>query len=144
MTCIHIAAQLGLYSSGMHSRSADATLPMPTIKSNGKQNVRGLRPAISNKRFRGCPVEIWVAEIDVRETVTSGREIDQPSSSANERRYPVDEDKVPEVIGAELRFKTVRSVTKRCGHHTCIGDDHIEGITFFQQPFGTGAHAREA
>ena len=72
------------------------------------------------------------------------REIDQPSSLAKERRKSVDENKVAEVIGAKLRLKAVRCMTKRCGHHARIGDDHIQRVAFFQQPFGTEAYAYQA
>jgi hypothetical protein len=45
------------------------------------------------------------------------------------------------MIRSELRFKTVDSVTERCGHHSCVGDDHVERLTFCQQHVGAGTHA---
>jgi hypothetical protein len=48
---------------------------------------------------------------------------------------------VAQVIGAELRFETIRSMAKWCGHHSSIGDHHVKGLVFRQQSIGAGAHA---
>ena len=46
-----------------------------------------------------------------------------------------------QVIRPELRFEAIGGVAERCGHHSSIGDDHIECISLRQQPVGTGTHA---
>src|ERR1700722_11299299 len=33
-----------------------------------------------------------------------------------------------EMIGAELRLKSVGGVAERCGHHAGVGDDGVEGF----------------
>src|SRR5690348_221478 len=44
------------------------------------------------------------------------------------------------MIGPELSFKTVSGMTKRRGHHPCVSDDYIEGLTLGQESFGAIAH----
>jgi hypothetical protein len=48
---------------------------------------------------------------------------------------------VSQVIGAELRFEAIGCVAERCGHHSRIGDDHVEGLTFGPQVIGASAYA---
>ena len=48
------------------------------------------------------------------------------------------------VIRAELGLKSVRCMAEWCGHDSCIGDDHVEGLTFCQQSVGAGAYALKA
>ena len=62
---------------------------------------------------------------------------------ADKRRNPVDQDKVAQVIGAELRLEAVGRMPKRRGHHARVGDDDIEGFALRQQSIGAGAHALE-
>src|SRR5258708_39804018 len=45
------------------------------------------------------------------------------------------------VSGAELRLEVVRGIGKRCGHDARVGDDHIEGFTFYEQSFGASSRA---
>jgi hypothetical protein len=54
---------------------------------------------------------------------------------------PVHQDKVAQMIGAELRFKAVRGMAKRCVHHSRIRDHHVEGLTLRQQRIGACSHA---
>src|SRR3984957_8160213 len=44
------------------------------------------------------------------------------------------------MIRAELCFKAVGCVAERCGHYSCIGNDHVERFSFCQQPVGAGTH----
>ena len=76
--------------------------------------------------------------------MTGRGQIDQPSSGADKRGDAVNEHKVAQVIGAELCFKAVGGMAKRCCHHARIGDDHVEGFTLCEQFVGTRAHAFEA
>ena len=138
-----IATQLGLNASGMHGSSAHAPFPMPLVESHGKQDIRRLRPAVSYKGLIGRALEVRVIEIDVRVAVPCGREVDETPTSTDQRSDPVDEDKVSQVIGAELGFKSVSRMSKWSGHHAGIGDDNIEGVTFGEQPVGGGAHTGE-
>ena len=48
------------------------------------------------------------------------------------------------MIRPELRVEAVSRVAERCGHHACIGDDHIERSSLCQKPVGTGTHAFQA
>src|SRR5262245_43173579 len=45
------------------------------------------------------------------------------------------------MIGAELRFKSVRGMAKRRGHHSRISDDDIEHFTLCQQSIRASSHA---
>ena len=69
------------------------------------------------------------------------RHVDEASSRGNERRNPVDQGKVAQVIRSELRFEAIGGVAERCGHDAGVGDDHVEGLTFFQELIGAGTHA---
>ena len=73
--------------------------------------------------------------------MTGRRQVDQPPAIPDKRRNPVDQDKVAEVIRPELRLEAVGCVAERCGHHSCIGDDHLERVPFCQQRVGAGTHA---
>jgi hypothetical protein len=48
--------------------------------------------------------------------VSRRRQVNQPASSADEIRDPVDEDKVAQVIGAKLRLETIRRFAEGRGH----------------------------
>src|SRR5580704_9167492 len=140
-TRIDVATELGMDSSRMHGGRAHTTLVVSPVKGNSEEDIRRLRSAVGNEGLIGRPFKVWVLEIDIGEAVSGRRQIYQPPSCTNERRNPVDEYKVTQVIGAELRFKAVGGMAKRCGHHTCIRDDHIEGFIVCEQPVGAGAHA---
>src|SRR6266852_1932823 len=129
MASVQVATQFGLNTSRMHGRSAHATIPVPFVEGNGKKNVGRLRAAIRDERFVGRPLKVGIFEVDVRKTVPCGRQVDQPSPCADKRPNPVHQDKMAQMIGAELRFKAVRGMAKRCGHHSRISDDHVEGLT---------------
>jgi hypothetical protein len=125
----------------MHSRGAYAAPAMTFVKSHGEEDVCRLRSAIRDEGLIGRPLKIGILEIDIGEAVTRGSQIDQPSFLADERRNPIDKNKVSQVISAELRLKAVRRMAKRCGHYSRIGDDHVEGFTFCEQSIGAGSHA---
>jgi hypothetical protein len=73
--------------------------------------------------------------------VTRRSQVDDPPSSANQRRDPVDQDKVAQMIRAELCVEAIRGMPKRCGHHPRICDDDVETFTRRQECVGAGAHA---
>src|SRR6266849_746487 len=129
---IYVATQFGLYASWMHSRGAHPTLPVFLIERNGEEDVCRLRSAIRHKWLIGRPLKVGILNVNVRKTVTGRRQIDQSPSCAKKTRNPVDQDKVAEVIGAELCFKAVRRMPQRCRHHSRIGDDHVERIALCQ------------
>src|SRR5215471_5815616 len=127
--------------SWMHSCSAHSTIPMTFVKSNRKQDVRCLRSTISNEGFIRGPLKIRILEIHRRESVTRRSQVDEASSSVDERRNPVDEHEVAQMIGAELRLKAVDRMAEWSSHHSRIGDYHIEGFALCEQFFGAGTHA---
>ncbi len=45
------------------------------------------------------------------------------------------------MIGPELRLKAVDGVAEWRGHHSCIGDDHVESLPPRQEFVGAGADA---
>ncbi len=112
----------------MDSGRTHAALPMPLVESNGEENIRGLRAAIGEEWFVGSALKIGIVQIDVRNTMPPGRKVDQPAAFTEKRRKPVDEDKVAEMIGAELRFKTVHRVAKGSGHHACVRDNCVKEL----------------
>ena len=73
--------------------------------------------------------------------MTGRGHVNQAPSPPNKRRNPVDQDKVAQVIRAELRFESIGCVAERCGHHAGIGDDYVERFRLRQEPIGAGTHA---
>src|SRR5258708_4514628 len=129
---IYVATQFGLYASRMHSRAPHATLALPLVERHAEHAVCRLRSALRDGWLIGRPLKVGILKVNVRETVTGRRQIDQSPSCAKKARNPVHQDKVAEVIGAELCFKAVRCMSERCRHHSCIGDDHVERIALCQ------------
>lgn len=105
------------------------------------EDVRRLRPAVHNEGVVRRPLKVGILEIDVGEAVPCRRQIDQPSSHADQWRNPVDEDKVARMIDAELCFEAVRGMPKRCGHHSRICNNDVKGLSRRQQDVSAGAHA---
>lgn len=83
---VHMAAQLGLDVPRMDRRGANATRPMPMVKSHRKQDVRGLGAARGNPRMVLCPLKVGILQIDVGEAVTGRRQIDETPFCADQRR----------------------------------------------------------
>jgi len=122
-----MADRFRLCDSRMHRRSTYAALPIPLVESYSKKDVRRLRAAIGNERLIGRVLKVGILKVYVRAPVARGRHIDQASSRPDKRRNPLDQDKVAQVIGPELCFEAFGCVAERCGHHSSIGDDHIQG-----------------
>src|ERR1700722_4612103 len=75
----------------------------------------------------------------------SGRcDVDQASTGANQWGNAIDQYKMAEVVGAELRLKTVHGVPKWSGHDSCISYDHVESLAARQKFIGAGANALQA
>jgi len=115
-----------------------------SVKRYSEENVRGLRTAVGDKRVVGGSLKVGVFKVNVGEAMTSRREVDEPAAFAQKRRNPVDQHKVAEMISAKLRLKTIRRVAEGCGHHACIGDNHVEELPLRQQFIRTFTHAFEA
>src|SRR5260370_28974583 len=125
----------------MHSRSTYATSPLSPVELLRKEYVRRLISAIGNERLIGRVLETWVLKINVRVAMPRRRQVDEPPAIADKRRNPVDQDKVAQVIRAELRFESIGYVAEQCGHHAVVGDYHVARFRFRQQPVGAGTHA---
>ena len=52
----------------------------PPVERHGIQDIRGLRAAVRDERVILRSLETRIVEIDVRETMTGGREIDDASA----------------------------------------------------------------
>src|ERR1700736_2656408 len=125
----------------MHSRSAYTPLPMPLVEGDGKQDVRSLRSAIGNEWFIRCPLKVRIVPVNIRVAVTRGCEVNNASPGSHQGHNPVDQNKVPQVIGTELSFKAVRSVSEGCSHHARVSDNQIERFALGYELVGTGTHA---
>ena len=138
---LHVAAQLRLYASRMHSCSPHAAIAVTFVECDREEDVRRFGSAIGNERFIGRVLKVGIVEVHVRVAMTGRRQVDEPPAIADKRRNAVDQDKMAQMIRAELRFEAVGCVAERCGHHSCIGDDNVEGFAFGQQRVGAGTHA---
>src|SRR5260370_41295310 len=69
------------------------------------------------------------------------REVDQASAGANQRSNAIDQYKMAEVGGAELRLKAVHGVPEWSRHYSCIGYDDVESLPARQEFVGARADA---
>ena len=125
----------------MHSRSANALIPVMFVECNREEDIRRFRSAIGAERLIGRMLKVGIVQVHVRVSMTGRRQVDEPPAVAYKRRNPVDQNKVAQVIRPELRFEAIGGVAERCGHHSCICNHHVEGFTFCQQSVGAGTHA---
>ena len=105
-----MTAEFGVDASRMDGCRTDAAPAMPLVEGHREENVGCLGPAVRNKRIVGRSLEVGVVEVHIGETMPGLREIDQASASGNQRGNAIDQYKMAEVVGAELRLKTVHSV----------------------------------
>src|ERR1700743_768705 len=99
---------------------------MALVEFNREEDVRRFRAAVGDVRVVGRPLEAGIVEIDVGETMSGRRDVDEAATVAKKRRDAVNKDEVAEVVRAELRFESIGSVAKRRGHHTSVGDNDVE------------------
>src|SRR5260370_1482455 len=66
-------------------------------------------------------------------------EVDQASAGANQRSNAIDQYKMAEVVGAELRLKAVHGVPEWSRHYSCIGNDGVESVPARQKFVGAGS-----
>jgi hypothetical protein len=71
------------------------------------------------------------------------RHSDEPRERFHQRRDPVDQHEMPEMIGPELGLESVGGLAKRRPRDAGVGDDEIEAIVVSNQRVGAGAHAGE-
>src|SRR5882724_585707 len=136
-----MAAQLGLDAARMDRCRANTAPAMPLVKSYGEQNICRLGASVGDKGFIRGPLKIRILQIDVREAVSSRRQIDQSAAGADQRSEAVDQDKVSQVVGAELRLEAVCRVAKWRRHDAGIRNQHIERRALRQQRICAGANA---
>ena len=82
---------------------APRAIPMLPSKATEKKNVRRRQSAIRNKGLVRSLYEVGILQVDVGETMPRRRKVDQPPTGAD-KGYPVDQDKVAQVISTELRL----------------------------------------
>src|ERR1700735_3477679 len=111
------------------------------FEGNCEKDVRCFGPPIRNERLVGCSLKVGILEVHIGEAMTRGREADQPPTCTDKRSNPVDQYKVAQVIGAELRLEGVSRTAKGSGHHTCIGDNSVERFAPFQEVTSAVSHA---
>jgi hypothetical protein len=140
---VPVAIQLRLNASRMDGLGAYAIPPMTPVESSGEEDIRGIGPAAGNKGLIGRPHKVGIFKVDVGEAVPGRGEVDQTPSFTDKRRDTVNEHEVSQMIGPELHFKAVRRMAKGCGHHSCIGDDYVEGFTLREECIGAVSYAPE-
>src|ERR1700723_2449839 len=116
-----MTAEFGVDASRMDGCRADATPAMPLVEGNREENVGCLGPAVSDERIVSRALEIGVVEVHVGEAMPGRREVDQTTARANQRGNAIHQDKMAEVVGAELRLKAVQGVPKWSRHDSRIG-----------------------
>jgi len=127
----------------MYSRSTHATVPVPFVEGNCKEDVCRLGPPIRNEGLIGRPLKVGVLEVHIGEAVTRGGQIDQPPTCTDKRSNPIDQYKVAQVIRADLRLEAVSGTAKGVCHHTCVGDNHVKWLAPSQEVISAVAHAFE-
>src|ERR1700688_2336613 len=119
----------------------DAAPAMPLVEGNREENVGCLGPAVSDERIVSRPLEIGVVEIQIGEAMSGRREVDQASAGAYQRSNAIDQYKMAEVVGAELRLKAVHGVPEWSRHYSCIGYHDVESLPARHEFVGAGADA---
>src|SRR5689334_24696110 len=114
-------AEFGVDASRMDSCRADAAPAMPLVERNREENVGCLGSAVSDERIVSRTLEIGVVQVHIGEAMPGRREVDQASAGGNQRGNAIDQYKMAEVVGAELRLEAVHGVPKWSRHDACIG-----------------------
>jgi hypothetical protein len=86
------------------------------------------------------PLKVGILEVHIGEAVTRRREGDEPPTCTDNRSNPVDQYKVAQVIGAELRLEAVSRTAKGSGHHTRVGDKNVERFVSLQEVISAVSH----
>jgi hypothetical protein len=115
----HVAGQLGLYASWMHSRSAHATIPVPFVESNGEENVRRLRSAVCDEGLVGRT--LW----EYRDNRDYGSRLEFPLGRPAELECRVERQRNRQSDGSgglrDIGGRVFRRTTDRLQQHGTIG-----------------------
>src|ERR1700756_3033208 len=123
---VHMTAEFGVDASRVDRYRTDAAPAMPLVEGNREKYVGCLGPAVRDERIVSRALEIGVVEVHISETMPGRCEVDQPSAGADQRGYAIYQNKMAEVVGAELRLKTVHGVPKWSGHDSSYANDNFE------------------
>src|SRR5580704_16368057 len=104
---VHMTAEFGPDASRVDGCRTHAAPAMPLVEGNREKYVGRFGPAVSDERIVSRPLEIGVVEVHIGETMPGRREVDQASAGADQRSDAIFQHKMAEVVGAELRLKTV-------------------------------------
>src|SRR5580658_9187026 len=111
-----MATQFSVNDSRMHRGCTYAAIPVTFVECDRKEDVRSFGSSVGNEGLIGRVLKVGILEVDIGIAVTARRKIDQPPARTNERRNPVDQDKVAQVIGTELRFEAIAGAAQGRGH----------------------------
>ena len=92
----------------MHGGRAEAFAFVAAIELDSEQDVRGLGAAVGAERGIFRVLKVGIVEVHIGKAVAGGRKIHQPRALVKQRRNPVHQHEMPEMIGAELGFETIR------------------------------------
>ena len=137
---LHMTAKLGANAARMHSNAANAPVTPAPVEFHCEQHVRRLRAPVRDPRIVIAAIKVWIFDVDIAAAMAGRGEAHKATARAQQRCDLVHEHEVPEVIGAELRFKPVFGFAKRRGHHASIGDNDIERLAFGEQFVRRRAH----
>lgn len=115
----------------------------PPVELDGIEDIGGLRAAVGEPAVVGCSREARIVEIDIRVAMSVRRDTDDAPTVVQEAQEPVDEDEVPEVVGAELRLEAILGSPLRRGHHAGIRDHDVEPLSLRMQAVRRGTHGAE-
>ena len=140
---IDVARELGLDDTGVNGGGANATGAMTLVEFDREENVGGFRAAIGDEGIVRRAFETGIGEIDVGVAMSGGGEVDEAAAGSQQRCDAIHENKVTEMVGAELRFKSVGGFAEGRRHHARVGDDDVERLAFGDEFVGSGADAFE-
>ena len=127
----------------MDGGGADSAILVAAVELDREQDVGGLRPAVRRPRVIGRALEIRIVEIDVGNLMAGRRQIHQPRARLHQRRDPIDQHEMAEMVGPELRLEPVRRLAGWRRHDARIADDEIEGLAAGDKRLGASPHARK-
>src|ERR1700723_3449508 len=89
-----VPTELGSDTPWVHRRRPHPTRLVPPIELDCKQQIGGLGATVGNELLVGRMLKVRIFKIDIRISVSRGRQVHQPRSGLQQRSDAVDEDKV--------------------------------------------------
>ena len=125
-----MAAELGDDPTGVHRGCPDAAPAQPAVQLHREQGVGRLRPPVCNPLVVGALLETGIIQAHITEAVPGRGQHDHTRRLPvdHERRQPIHQHEVAEVVGAELHLEAVAGGGLGARHDPGVGDQHVDAV----------------